>query len=82
MAKPKALELTADDLIPPDAGTKRRRASSASRTRADETPAEDLVPLQFKMPREFVRAFKAEALKRDMKLNALLKACFEDFRKS
>lgn len=81
MAKAKALEVSADDLIPADARTKRERAAAATRTRAEE-PSADLVPLQFKMPREFVRAFKAEALKRDMKLNAFLKSIFEESMKA
>ena len=39
----------------------------------------ELVPLQFRMPAEFVRAFKQAALDRDMKLNELLNACFQEF---
>jgi hypothetical protein len=37
--------------------------------------------LQFRMPPEFVRAFKQEALDRDLKLNELLNLCFNDFMK-
>ena len=44
-------------------------------------PSADLVPLQFRMPAEFVRAFKQAALDRDMKLNELLNACFQEFMK-
>jgi hypothetical protein len=38
--------------------------------------------MQFKMPREFVRAFKVAAASNDMKFNELLKACFDAFMKS
>jgi hypothetical protein len=38
--------------------------------------------MQFKMPREFVRAFKVTAASNDMKFNELLKACFDAFMKS
>jgi len=34
------------------------------------------------MSPEFVKAFKQAALDRDMKLNELLKACFDEFMKS
>jgi hypothetical protein len=38
--------------------------------------------MQFKMPPDFVHAFKVEAANNDMKLNELLKACFDAFIKS
>lgn len=53
---------------------------SASRQRGT-VPSADLVPLQFKMPPEFVKAFKQAALDRDMKLNELLNSCFHEFMK-
>lgn len=53
---------------------------SASRPRG-AVPSGDLVPLQFKMPPEFVKAFKQAALDRDMKLNELLNYCFNEFMK-
>jgi len=40
------------------------------------------VPLQFRMPPAFVRAFKQAALDRDMKLNELLNWCFDESMKS
>jgi hypothetical protein len=40
-------------------------------------PSDDLVVLQFKMTRDFVRAFKKRALDEDLKLNGLLKKLFE-----
>ncbi len=46
-----------------------------------EVPSSELVPLQFRMPPEFVRAFKQAALDADMKLNELLKASFEAYQK-
>jgi len=45
-------------------------------------PSDDLVPLQFKMPREFVTRFKQEALNRGLKLNALFEAAFQALMKS
>ena len=39
----------------------------------------DLQPLQFKMPRRFVRDFKQTALDHDLKLNALLERAFDAF---
>ena len=58
----------------------RGHPQSASRQRG-VIPSADLVPLQFRMPPEFVRAFKQAALDRDMKLNELLVSCFDEFIK-
>ncbi|MGH7187562.1 MAG: hypothetical protein ACREF0_00055 [Acetobacteraceae bacterium] len=73
MAKPVAV--TADDLTPasthPKAATRQRGV----------VPSSELVPLQFRMPPEFVRAFKQAALDRDMKLNELLNYCFHEIMK-
>ena len=74
MAKTQALDGT--DLAPV-----KPRAQSATRQRG-VVPSAELVPLQFKMPREFVRAFKVAAASHDMKFNELLKACFDAFMKS
>jgi len=74
MAKPTAL--SADDLNPEKPKTK-----STSRQRG-EVPSSELVPLQFRMSPEFVKSFKQAALDRDMKLNELLKKCFDEFMKS
>jgi predicted HicB family RNase H-like nuclease len=41
----------------------------------------DLVPMQFKMPPEFVKAFKIQAATQGMKLNELLKESFNAFMK-
>ena len=71
----KAVAITAADLElradPPQAATRQRGAR----------PSAELVPLQFRMPAEFVRAFKQAALDRDMKLNELLNTCFQEFMK-
>jgi hypothetical protein len=56
------------------------RSQSATRQRG-VVPSAELVPLQFKMPREFVRAFKIAAASNEMKFNELLKACFDAFMK-
>jgi hypothetical protein len=71
----KAVAITAADLDPATAAPQ-----AALRQRGARRSAE-LVPLQFRMPAEFVRAFKQAALDRDMKLNELLNACFQEFTK-
>jgi hypothetical protein len=53
---------------------------SATRQRG-VIPSTELVPLQFRMPPEFVKAFKQAALDRNMKLNELLNECFNEFMK-
>jgi hypothetical protein len=58
----------------------RAQPQSASRQRGT-VPSAELVPLQFRMPPEFVRAFKQAALDHDMKLNELLNSCFSEFMK-
>lgn len=73
MAKPVAV--TAADLAPV-----KLRQQTAMRQRGVASSA-DLVPLQFRMSPEFVRAFKQAALDRDMKLNELLNECFHEFIK-
>lgn len=72
----KAVPLTANDLKP----SSLRPPKAAMRQRG-EVPSDELVPLQFRMPPEFVKAFKQAALDGDMKLNELLKECFETYRK-
>jgi hypothetical protein len=71
----KAVALTAADLNPV-----KPRAQSVMRQRG-VVPSADLVPLQFRMPPDFVRAFKQAALDRDLKLNELLNECFQEFMK-
>jgi hypothetical protein len=71
----KAVALTAADLNPV-----KPRSQSVMRQRG-VVPSADLVPLQFRMPPEFVRAFKQAALDRDLKLNELLNECFQEFMK-
>jgi len=74
MAKTQALD--GNDLAPakprPVSGTRQRGV----------VPSAELVPLQFKMPKEFVRDFKIAAARNDMKLNELLQACFTEFMKT
>lgn len=74
MAKTQSLQ--SDDLI---VSAPQNRSASIQR---GVTPSADLVPLQFRMPPEFVRAFKQEALNRDMKLNEFMKTCFDAFMNS
>jgi hypothetical protein len=71
----KAVALSAADLLPG-----KPRSQSVMRQRG-VVPSAELVPLQFRMPPEFVRAFKQAALDRDMKLNELLNEVFIEFMK-
>jgi hypothetical protein len=72
----KTLALDSADLTPAKA-----RPLSASRQRG-VVPSAELIPMQFRMPPDFVKAFKQAALDRDMKLNELLNACFDVFMKT
>ena len=74
MAKTQALD--SGDLTPAKV-----RSSTATRQRG-VVPSAELVPMQFRMPPDFVRAFKQAALDRDMKLNELLNAAFAVFMKN
>ena len=74
MAKTQALD--GNDLAPA-----KPRTQSATRQRG-VVPCADLIPMQFKMPPDFVKAFKVQAATNGMKLNELLKACFDAFMKS
>lgn len=71
----KTVAITAADLSP----TKPRQ-QSITRQRGVTSSAE-LVPLQFRMPPDFVRSFKQAALDRGLKLNELLNECFHEFIK-
>jgi hypothetical protein len=71
----KAVALSAADLVPG-----KPRTQSVMRQRG-VVPSSELVPLQFRMPPEFVKAFKQAALDRDMKLNELLNEVFIEFMK-
>jgi hypothetical protein len=71
----KAVALSAADLVPG-----KPRTQSVMRQRG-VVPSAELVPLQFRMPPEFVRAFKQAALDRDLKLNELLNEVFVEFMK-
>jgi hypothetical protein len=73
MAKTQALD--GNDLAPA-----KPRTQSATRQRG-VVPSADLIPMQFKMPPDFVKAFKVQAATKGMKLNELLKACFDAFMK-
>jgi hypothetical protein len=53
------------------------RAKPRLRNAGRYRPSDDLVCLQFKVPKDFVRAFKQRALDREMKLNQLLKTLFD-----
>ena len=72
----KAVALSAADLNPT-----KPKVQAVMRQRG-VVPSTDLVPLQFRMAPEFVRAFKQAALDRDLKLNELLNECFQHFLKT
>jgi hypothetical protein len=72
----KAQSLDGKDLAPV-----KTHPLSASRQRG-VVPSADLVPMQFRMPPNFVKAFKRAALDRDMKLNELFNVCFDAFMKT
>lgn len=72
----KTVALSAADLSP----NSKPHTQSASRQRG-EVPSTELVPIQFKMPPEFVKSFKQEALNRGIKLNELLNIVFTEFMK-
>jgi len=74
MAKAQALDSA--DLVPAKV-----RSLTATRQRG-VVPSAELVPMQFRMPPDFVRAFKQAALDRDMKLNELLNTAFDVFMKN
>ena len=74
MAKPQPLDSA--DLVPA-----KLRAISATRQRG-VVPSAELIPMQFRMPPDFVRTFKQAALDRNMKLNELLNLVFVDFMKA
>jgi hypothetical protein len=67
---------SADDLT----STKARK-QTAMRQRG-VVPSAELEPLQFKMPPEFVRAYKQQALNRGEKLNEFLNTLFQHFLKT
>jgi hypothetical protein len=64
----------------------RAAASAAERAAPSAKPAgegrEELVPLNFRLPASFRRAFKTYAAVHDMKLNELLRHCFESYRRA
>ncbi len=54
----------------------------STRQKRSAVPSAELVPLQFRMPPDFVKAYKQAALDRDMKLNELLEHVFDEFMKT
>jgi hypothetical protein len=74
MAKQPAF--SADDLLP-----SKTRKAAAMRQRG-VVPSAELEPLQFKMPPDFVRSYKQEALNRGEKLNEFLNTIFQHFLKT
>jgi hypothetical protein len=77
MAKVQSLD--SNDLI---ISAPQNRSATPQRGVVAPVPSAELIPLQFRMPPEFVQAFKQAALDRRMKLNEFLKVCFDDFMKS
>ena len=64
----------------------RAGAPTAVRSASPAKPAregtEELVPLNFRLPASFRREFKTYAAHHDMKLNQLLRICFESYRRT
>jgi len=63
-------------------GAARAAPPAPSSTPANPAKAkgEELVPLNFRIPATFRRAFKTYAAEHDMKLNELLRHCFDAYR--
>jgi hypothetical protein len=70
----KTVSLSSDDLNP-----KKPNSQSSTEQRGDKPEKEKLIPLQFKMPRPWVKEFKLAAAENELKLNELLKECFTAF---
>lgn len=67
----KTVTLSAADLAP-------KRAPASSTRQRGVSASTETVPLQFRMPAEFVREFKQAALDRDLKLNKFLELIFSE----
>jgi hypothetical protein len=52
----------------------------APRPAQPERAGDELVPLNFRLPASFRREFKTYAARHDMKLNELLRECFQAYR--
>ncbi len=77
MAKVQSLD--SNDLV---VAAPKTRSATPQRGAVAPVPSAELVPLQFRMPPAFVRAFKQAALDRDEKLNEFLQTCFNEFMKT
>ncbi len=69
----KTIKLTGTDLE-----VKKKSVPISSSSQRGTFPSADLVPLQFRMTPEFVKAFKQEALNRGIKLNELFEEMFAE----
>lgn len=78
MPKAVPIPLSGDDLIV----QKPRQAQAGAMRQRGVVPSAELIPLQFRMPPEFIQQFKQAALDRRMKLNELLNVCFQQFMKN
>ena len=56
------------------------RAASPAPAAPERAKGEELVPLNFRIPASFRREFKTYAARNDMKLNELLRHCFDTYR--
>jgi hypothetical protein len=59
-----------------------KTVSEQEGSEAVQAEKEELIPLQFKMPRSWVREFKLTAADKELKLNELLKECFSEYIKT
>jgi hypothetical protein len=76
---PAAAPAVARRTAPPRAATTRSPAREAAPQRAEKEP--NLTPLNFRIPASFRREFRTYAATHDLKLNELLRLCFEAYRK-
>jgi hypothetical protein len=71
--------------VPPLAETAAPAATRPTARKAKAEPAEEkeanLAPLNFRIPASFRREFKTYAATHDLKLNELLRRCFEAYRR-
>jgi hypothetical protein len=57
-------------------------AAATTPSKQSEEGREELLPLNFRIPASFRREFKTYAARHDMKLNELLRKCFDIYRRT
>jgi hypothetical protein len=59
-----------------------RPVAAATTSKQSGEGKEELLPLNFRIPASFRREFKTYAARHDMKLNELLRECFDTYRRA